>query len=131
MSDEACAAPITLTIPQRIALVLLRAYQLLLSPLFAGSCRFVPSCSAYAVDAIARFGVLRGSLLALRRLARCRPLAAYGFDPVPQPVQPPAGRRRRSELAARTWRVMGTLRGMFLHVGGARTPPLPLARRGK
>jgi putative membrane protein insertion efficiency factor len=131
MPDEACAAPAALTIPQRIALVLLRAYQLLLSPLFAGSCRFVPSCSAYAVDAIARFGVLRGSLLAMRRLARCRPLAAHGFDPVPPAVQPHAGRGRHSGLATRTWRVMGSFRRMFLHVGGARTPPLPLARRGK
>ena len=55
----------------------------MLSPLFAGSCRFVPSCSAYAVEAITRFGVIRGSRLAVRRLLRCRPFAAHGFDPVP------------------------------------------------
>jgi uncharacterized protein len=64
-------------------LAAIRGYQLLLSPLFAGSCRFVPSCSAYAAEAVDRFGVLRGSWLAIRRLARCRPLAAHGFDPVP------------------------------------------------
>ena len=68
---------------QRLALALLRAYQLLLSPLFAGSCRFVPSCSAYADLAIRRFGVVKGSWLAARRLARCRPFAPHGFDPVP------------------------------------------------
>ena len=75
--------PRALTAAQRSALLVLRGYQLLLSPLFSGSCRFVPSCSAYAVEAISRFGVLRGSVLALRRLSRCRPLAAHGFDPVP------------------------------------------------
>jgi putative membrane protein insertion efficiency factor len=62
---------------------MLRVYQLALSPMFAGSCRFTPSCSAYAVEAVRRFGVLRGSWLAIGRLARCRPLAAHGFDPVP------------------------------------------------
>jgi uncharacterized protein len=72
-----------LSILQRCALALVRAYQLALSPLFAGSCRFVPSCSVYAAEAIARFGAARGSWLAVRRLARCRPLAAHGFDPVP------------------------------------------------
>jgi putative membrane protein insertion efficiency factor len=68
-------------------LVLLRGYQLALSPMFAGSCRFVPSCSAYAVEAVLRFGVLKGSWLAAKRLARCRPMAAHGFDPVPGAVQ--------------------------------------------
>jgi putative membrane protein insertion efficiency factor len=72
------------TAPQRCALALLRAYQLTFSSMFAGSCRFVPSCSAYAIEAIERFGVIRGSWLALRRLSRCRPLAAHGFDPVPR-----------------------------------------------
>jgi uncharacterized protein len=51
--------------------------------MYAGSCRFHPSCSAYAVEAIERFGVIRGSVLSLKRLARCRPLAPHGFDPVP------------------------------------------------
>lgn len=55
----------------------------MLSPLFAGSCRFVPSCSAYAMEAVTRFGVIRGTGLAVRRLSRCRPFAAHGFDPVP------------------------------------------------
>jgi uncharacterized protein len=72
---------------QRAALAVLRAYQVMLSPMFAGSCRFVPSCSAYAVEAITRFGVVRGSGLAVRRLLRCRPFAAHGFDPVPHRVR--------------------------------------------
>jgi uncharacterized protein len=82
-AGERSAAGGTLTHAQRAALALVRGYQLAFSPFFAGSCRFVPSCSAYAAEAIARFGVVRGSWLAMRRLARCRPLAAHGFDPVP------------------------------------------------
>jgi putative membrane protein insertion efficiency factor len=97
MPDDVAAAPTPLTIPQRIALVLVRGYQLMFSPFFAGSCRFVPSCSAYAVDAIARFGVFRGSLLALRRLARCRPLAAHGFDPVPPAALSRTGAGRNAD----------------------------------
>lgn len=71
--------------PQRVALALIRAYQLLLSPVFAGSCRFVPSCSHYAADAVRRFGVIRGTWLAVRRLSRCHPLGGHGLDPVPEP----------------------------------------------
>jgi putative membrane protein insertion efficiency factor len=67
----------------KIALLLLRGYKLLISPLFTGSCRFFPSCSDYAAEAVARFGVGRGSWLALTRLARCHPFCAGGHDPVP------------------------------------------------
>lgn len=70
--------------PQRSVLALLRGYQVMFSPLYAGSCRFIPSCSAYAAEAVTRHGVIRGSWLAARRLARCRPLGAHGFDPVPE-----------------------------------------------
>jgi putative membrane protein insertion efficiency factor len=69
---------------QRGALALLRTYKIFFSPMFAGSCRFLPSCSDYAAEAVARFGVLRGSLLAARRLSRCHPLGAHGLDPVPR-----------------------------------------------
>lgn len=69
---------------QRAVLALLRAYKILISPLFAGSCRFLPSCSDYAAQAVSEFGVMRGSLLAARRLLRCHPLAAAGLDPVPR-----------------------------------------------
>lgn len=67
----------------RVSLILLRAYKLLLSPLFTGSCRFLPSCSDYAADAIRIYGVRRGSWLALKRLSRCHPFCAGGHDPVP------------------------------------------------
>ena len=70
-----------------IALFLIRVYQYCISPLMPSHCRFVPSCSAYAYEAVVRHGVFKGSLLTLRRLARCHPLCKGGWDPVP-PVSP-------------------------------------------
>ena len=61
----------------------IRAYQLLISPLLPPSCRYLPSCSEYAAEAIARHGPLWGSWLALRRLLRCHPWGGSGYDPVP------------------------------------------------
>jgi uncharacterized protein len=69
---------------RRPVIWVLRAYQLVLSPMHPQSCRFYPSCSAYAVTAIERFGVLRGGWLALRRLLRCHPWNPGGVDHVPQ-----------------------------------------------
>ena len=66
-----------------LALTLIRAYQLMLAPLLGGGCRHLPSCSHYASEAIERHGVLRGTALSLRRLARCHPLGTRGYDPVP------------------------------------------------
>lgn len=62
---------------------MLRFYKRVLSPLLPSACRFEPSCSVYARDAIERHGLMRGSGLAARRLVRCQPLARGGFDPVP------------------------------------------------
>lgn len=70
-------------LPQRLLLLLIRGYRRLLSPLLPPSCRFHPSCSRYALEAIHRHGALKGSWLAVRRLARCHPFNAGGFDPVP------------------------------------------------
>jgi putative membrane protein insertion efficiency factor len=67
----------------RLLLALIRAYRYLLSPWWGGSCRFTPSCSTYAMEAIERHGSVRGGWLALRRIARCHPWCAGGFDPVP------------------------------------------------
>ncbi len=64
-------------------LVLLRAYKRFVSPLLPPACRFEPTCSVYAMDAVSRYGALRGSWLALRRLARCHPFNPGGWDPVP------------------------------------------------
>ena len=62
---------------------MIRFYQLLISPLFPTACRFYPTCSEYAREAVLEYGVLKGSWLAARRIARCRPFGPGGFDPVP------------------------------------------------
>jgi uncharacterized protein len=67
---------------RELAIAPIRLYQLLLSPLFAGSCKYHPSCSQYAIDAIRRHGVLRGAVLAAWRLLRCNPWSHGGHDPV-------------------------------------------------
>ena len=77
-SSAACHGPAA-----RALLLLIEAYRLTLSPLFVGACRFEPSCSRYATQAIERHGARRGGALALRRLLRCRPFGANGYDPVP------------------------------------------------
>jgi putative membrane protein insertion efficiency factor len=63
------------------------AYRRYLSPALPARCRFYPSCSAYAEEAITRHGALRGSVLAIRRLLRCHPFHPGGFDPVPDPIR--------------------------------------------
>ena len=67
----------------RAMLVFLRGYKIAVSPLFRGSCRFLPSCADYAAEAVERHGVLRGTALAVWRVARCHPLCRAGHDPVP------------------------------------------------
>ena len=72
-----------LALPRRALVLAIRGYQKLISPALPPSCRFYPSCSQYAIEAIARHGALRGSWLAARRLARCHPFHPGGVDPVP------------------------------------------------
>jgi len=66
-----------------IVLALIRVYQYLFRPLLGAHCRFAPSCSEYAREAVVKHGVLRGLLLAIRRIARCHPYHPGGYDPVP------------------------------------------------
>jgi hypothetical protein len=66
-----------------LLIALIRLYQRFPAPLLHGSCRFTPTCSTYACDAIERHGVIRGLGIALRRVSRCHPLGSSGFDPVP------------------------------------------------
>lgn len=68
--------------PRRLLVGLIRVYQVAASP-FPSPCRFAPTCSAYAIDALQRHGLWRGSWLAIRRLSRCHPFGGSGFDPVP------------------------------------------------
>jgi uncharacterized protein len=67
-----------------LLLLLIRGYQLLLSPLLGRHCRFLPTCSAYTYEAVQRFGAGRGAYLGLRRLLKCHPFHAGGHDPVPE-----------------------------------------------
>lgn len=62
---------------------LVRGYQTVISPILPASCRFFPSCSVYAIEALERHGALKGTTLTLRRLARCQPFCTGGYDPVP------------------------------------------------
>jgi len=73
-----------------LLIALIRGYQWFISPLLGNHCRFYPSCSQYAREAIERHGVLRGVWLAIRRVARCHPWHPGGVDPVPEP--PPKDR---------------------------------------
>jgi len=68
-----------------LLILLIRLYQRLVSPLIPPRCRFYPTCSAYAVEAVQRHGALYGTWLTLKRLVRCHPLNPGGFDPVPEP----------------------------------------------
>ena len=74
-----------LSLGARAALMLIRLYQVALSPIIGGraACRFTPTCSEYTAQAIAKYGILRGTGLGLRRIMRCRPGGGYGYDPVP------------------------------------------------
>ena len=72
-----------LTLSAHLALGAIRGYQVLLRPLLTGSCRYLPTCSEYATEAIATYGALRGGWMSLKRVLRCHPLGGAGLDPVP------------------------------------------------
>lgn len=74
-----------MTWSRRFGVVLVRAYQMLLSPFSGGACRFEPSCSEYAITAIELHGLLRGMRLTLVRVSKCHPFGSHGVDPVPPP----------------------------------------------
>jgi putative membrane protein insertion efficiency factor len=78
----------------RILIGLVRFYQLAISPWLPPACRFTPSCSCYAIDALRAHGAMRGAWLAVRRIVRCHPWGGFGYDPVPE-------RHTRAEIAGR------------------------------
>ena len=83
-ATSASSVPCPLSPVTFLALGLIRFYQACFSPAMPSTCRFHPSCSAYAFEAVEKWGVGKGGLLALRRLLRCRPWGGYGYDPVPE-----------------------------------------------
>ena len=68
---------------RQMALGLIRFYQMAVSPLIPSSCRFLPSCSSYGYESVARYGAVKGGWLAVKRIARCHPFSSGGYDPVP------------------------------------------------
>jgi len=68
---------------RRVLVLCVRGYQVAISPILPASCRYYPTCSAYAIEAIERYGALRGAWMAVRRIARCHPFRPGGYDPVP------------------------------------------------
>lgn len=70
-------------LPRLAAVLLIRGYRVLISPMFPPACRFTPTCSAYALTSVERYGLLKGGWLAIRRIARCHPFNPGGYDPVP------------------------------------------------
>ena len=87
MPAETGSPPAALSMPQRTVLACLTIYKVLLSPLFPGACRFLPSCSQYAREAVIAHGTVKGTWLAARRLSRCQPFGSSGLDPVPGTTQ--------------------------------------------
>ena len=78
-----CTAPAKGTVPARLLMLPIAGYRRFISPLLGPRCRFAPSCSAYALDALAEHGAARGLWLAVTRIARCHPFHPGGYDPVP------------------------------------------------
>lgn len=70
--------------PRFLVVGLIRVYQKLVSPTLGANCRYRPTCSSYAADAIARFGIVRGGWMGIKRVGRCHPLRPGGYDPVPE-----------------------------------------------
>ena len=76
-----------------ILILLVRAYQVTLSPILGGACRFEPSCSNYMIDALKVHGPVKGALLGIWRIMRCHPFGAHGYDPVPPKGAPSKSKR--------------------------------------
>jgi len=71
------------SLPRRLAMLAIRFYQRFISPAFPGSCRFTPTCSAYTLTSIEKYGLLKGGWMGLKRIGRCHPWHPGGYDPVP------------------------------------------------
>jgi len=70
-------------LPRKVAVFLIRGYQQVISPLFPATCRFLPTCSQYAVEALSTYGIVKGGWLSLKRVVKCHPFHPGGYDPLP------------------------------------------------
>jgi|TARA_Y100001949_G_scaffold162702_1_gene155959 hypothetical protein len=84
MSIESNWSIVMISFSKKIFFILVRAYQILFSPLIGQNCRFSPTCSNYAIQAVNSFGILKGMQLAITRILRCHPWGGFGYDPVKQ-----------------------------------------------
>lgn len=75
--------PVVLRLPSLVLRLAIRGYQVAISPVLPPACRYYPTCSNYAIEAIEKYGALRGGWMAARRIGRCHPFSPGGFDPVP------------------------------------------------
>ena len=64
-------------------ILLIRGYQLIVSPMLGSNCRFMPTCSEYALDSLKAYGLIKGTFLTIKRIGKCHPLGSHGYDPIP------------------------------------------------
>lgn len=93
-------------LPRRLLVGLVRVYQLIISPHLPKNCRYTPTCSEYAMQALRRYGAIKGSILTVHRLARCAPWGGHGYDPPrwygePHPDAPSASHRHETNQPVR------------------------------
>lgn len=70
-------------LPRKIVTILIRGYQQVISPLLPPTCRFMPTCSEYSLEAVSKYGVMKGGWLSIKRISKCHPFHPGGYDPVP------------------------------------------------
>ena len=68
-------------------ILLIRGYQLVISPLLGSNCRFMPTCSEYAMESFKKFGLIKGSFLIIKRIGKCHPFGSHGYDPIPTKME--------------------------------------------
>lgn len=72
---------------KHIFILLIKFYRKFISPLSPGKCRFIPTCSAYSLEAVNRYGAFKGGIISMKRILKCNPFGPFGFDPVPEPEE--------------------------------------------
>ncbi len=102
MTRVRAVARAAVRVPALLLVIVLRGYQLVISPMLGPTCRYAPSCSSYAVTAIRQRGAVAGCWLAARRLLRCHPWAAGGWDPVPERHRAPSSGTPSATKTTRT-----------------------------